>query len=185
LALDALDAAGLRDNTIVVFAGDHGYLMGEHGSWGHKHSNYEMATRAPLLVAAPGMKAVGKSTRALVEFVDFYPTLAELAGLPAPVRHEGTSFAPLLQTPDRLWKRAVFSEMNRAGKLGRAIRTDRYRYVEWTDRSNALTGRELYDYQTDPHETENLADHPGHAGRVAELAAQLAAGWREAVPRRL
>lgn len=180
--LRALRETGLQRNTIVVFAGDHGYLMGEHGSWGHKHCNYEMATRAPLLVSAPGSKAAGQGTRALVEFVDLYATLADLAGLPAPARHEGTSFAALLHDPARPWKRAAFSEMNRGGRLGRAIRTESHRYVEWTDRANAVVGRELYDYVADPEETENLAGKPEHAARVRELAAQLAAGWAAAAP---
>jgi arylsulfatase A-like enzyme len=144
-----------------------------------------MATRAPLLVAVPGGKAAGHSTRALVEFVDLYATLAELAGLPAPARHEGSSFAALLKDPMRPWKRAAFSEMNRGGRLGRAIRTESHRYVEWTDRTNAAVGRELYDYMADPDETENLADKPEHAARVQELARQLAAGWKAAGPPRL
>ena len=180
--LDALRETGLHRNTIVVFIGDHGYLMGEHGSWGHKHCNYEMATRAPLLVSAPGMKAAGRGSAALVEFVDLYASLAELAGLPAPARHDGLSFAPLLDDPARPWKRAAFSEMMRAGKLGRALRTERFRYVEWTDRANAAAGRELYDYVSDPDERENLADRPEHAARVQDLAAQLKAGWSAALP---
>jgi len=183
--LDALREAGLQENTIVVFLGDHGYMMGEHGSWGHKHANYEMATRAPLLVSSPGMKAKGEGTSALVEFVDLYPTLAQLAGLPAPGRAEGTSFGPLLDRPGRAWKRAAFSEMPRSGKLGRAIRTESYRYVEWTDKANALVGRELYDERADPEENENLAERPEQIVRVAELSAQLSAGWREAIPSRL
>jgi arylsulfatase A-like enzyme len=180
--LSALRDSGLHRNTIVVFIGDHGYLMGEHGSWGHKHANYEMATRAPLLVSAPGMKSPGKATRALVEFVDLYPTLVELAGLPAPARHEGASFAALLNEPNRPWKQAAFSEMQRAGMLGRAIRTERYRYVEWTSRTNESAGRELYDYETDPDESENLAGKPEYAGRAKQLAGQLEAGWQAALP---
>ena len=180
--LTALRESGLERETIVVFIGDHGYLMGELGSWGHKHSNYEMATRAPLLIAAPDMKTMGKSCSALVEFVDLYPTLADLAGLPAPLRHEGTSFARLLDAPDLPWKRAVFSEINRGGKLGRAIRTDTHRYVEWTDRSNAMVGRELYDYREALIETENLVDKPEHKALAAQLSSQLAAGWRAALP---
>jgi arylsulfatase A-like enzyme len=180
--LAALRETGLHRNTIVLFAGDHGYLMGELGSWGHKHCNYERATRAPLLVAAPGIAGAGKGSPALVEFVDFYATLAELAGLPAPARHEGTSFVPLLREPGRAWKRAVFSEMNRGGRLGRAIRTATHRYVEWHDRAGALIARELYDYRTDADETENLVDRPENAALAQELAARLAAGWQSARP---
>jgi iduronate 2-sulfatase len=180
--LDSLRDTGLHHNTIVVFIGDHGYLMGEHGSWGHKHCNYEMAVRAPLLVAAPGMNARGQSTSALVEFVDFYASLAELAGLPAPARHEGLSFAPLLDTPARPWKSAAFSEMQRGQRLGRTLRTADVRYVEWTNNVGAVTARELYDHRTDPHETKNLAADPVRTAQVADLASRLAAGWRAALP---
>lgn len=181
--LAALRESGLDRTTIVVFAGDHGYLMGELGSWGHKHSNYEMAVRAPLLVSVPGQKARGQGTTALVEFVDLYATLAEVAGLPAPARHEGLSFAPLLDHPTRPWKRAAFSEIMRGGRLGRAIRTATHRYVEWTDRTGAVVGRELYDYRTDPNEIENLAPVSAHATLVEDYAAQLSASWQGALPR--
>lgn len=180
--LAALRDTGLADNTVVLVLGDHGYLMGEYGSWGHKHANYEMAVRAPLLVSAPGMAARGRATPALVEFVDFYATLAELAGLPAPARHEGLSFAPLLAQPDRPWKSAAFSEMVRAQRLGRTVRTADFRYVEWTDKAGAVVARELYDHRRDPAEMENLAAAPVHAARVADLSARLAAGWRGALP---
>lgn len=181
--LAALSETGLAENTIVLVAGDHGYFMGEHGSWGHKHANYEMAVRTPLLVSAPGMAAHGRATPALVEFVDVYATLAELAGLPAPARHEGHSFAPLLAEPQRPWKRAAFSEMQRAvAGLGRTIRTDAFRFIAWSDRAGAVTARELYDHRADPGETVNLAADPAHAANVARLEAQLAAGWRAALP---
>ncbi len=181
--LDALDAAGLKDNTIVVFIGDHGYFMGEYGSWGHKHANYEMATRAPLIVRAPAMKSGGKATPALVEFVDLYPTLAELAGLPAPARHEGHSFKPLLQQPDRAWKSAAFSEMTRRPLgLGRALRTDRHRYIEWTNNAGTVVARELYDHRSDPQERDNVADASENAALVAELSSRLKAGWSAALP---
>ncbi len=170
--LAALDAAGLRENTLVVFAGDHGYLMGEHGSWGHKHSNYEMATRAPLLIADPRRPA-GAHTAALVEFVDLYATLAELAGLPAPARHDGRSFAALLADPALSGKAAVFSEILRGGRLGRAMRTATHRYVEWTNRAGAVVGRELYDQVDDPEENQNLAGQGAHAGLVERLSAEL------------
>lgn len=181
--LDALDQSGQRDRTIVVFIGDHGYLMGEYGSWGHKHCNYELATRAPLLVRASGMEAAGRASRALVEFVDLYATLADLAGLNPPARHEGLSFAPLLNDPDRPWKTAAFSEMPRQLGLGRAIRTARHRYVEWTDKSDAVVARELYDHANDPGERENVAETPANRALVAELSERLRAGWRHALPR--
>lgn len=107
--LAELDRLGLRDNTIIMVWGDHGWHLGEHGIWG-KATNYEIATRVPLIVSAPGMKARGKSSEALVELLDMYPTLCELAGLSVPRHVEGKSFAPLLHDPDREWKKAVFSQ---------------------------------------------------------------------------
>ncbi len=182
--LDALEENGLANNTVVIFIGDHGYLMGEFGSWGHKHCNYEMATRAPLIVRAPGMKAAGQSTSALVEFVDFYPTLAGLASLPIPAKLEGTSFAPLLEQPDLPWKTAAFSEMIRGKQiLGRSLRTATHRYVEWVGLQGKKTAaRELYDLSSDPLEKTNLADDAAHAELVRQLAAQLQAGWQNARP---
>jgi len=107
--LAELDRLGLRENTIVMLWGDHGWHLGEHGIWG-KATNYEIATRVPLIVSAPGMKARGKSSKALVELLDMYPTLCELAGLPVPRHVEGRSFAPLIDDPDRKWKKSVFSQ---------------------------------------------------------------------------
>lgn len=181
--LDALDRAGLREHTIVAFLGDHGYFMGEYGSWGHKHANYEVATRAPLLVRAPGMTTGGRSSAALVEFVDLYASLAELAGLPAPARHEGLSFAPLLREPSLPWKRAAFSEMQRGQLgLGRAIRTEHHRYVEWSDRTGAVVARELYDHRTDPNERENIVGSVVGNALSEDLSARLRAGWSAALP---
>ena len=107
--LAELDRLRLRDNTIIMVWGDHGWHLGEHGIWG-KATNYEVATRVPLIVSAPGMKARGKSSNALVELLDMYPTLCELADLSVPGHVEGKSFAPLLHDPDREWKKAAYSQ---------------------------------------------------------------------------
>lgn len=107
--LDELDRLGLRDNTIVMFWGDHGWHLGEHGIWG-KATNYEVATRVPLIVRPAGGRAEGAASDALVELVDMYPTLCEMAGVPLPDHLEGHSFAPLLGDPDRPWKKAAFSQ---------------------------------------------------------------------------
>ena len=107
--LAELDALGLRENTIIVVWGDHGWHLGEYGIWG-KATNYEVATRTPLIVCAPKMAAAGKGSKALVEFVDVYPTLCELAGLALPKHLEGKSFMPLLTDPDQAWKTAAFSQ---------------------------------------------------------------------------
>lgn len=107
--LDELDALGLRDKTIVILWGDHGWHLGEHGIWG-KATNYEIATRVPLIISAPGQTARNVASNALVELVDMYPTLSELASLPLPKHLDGLSFAPLLDKPDLPWKKAAFSQ---------------------------------------------------------------------------
>jgi arylsulfatase A-like enzyme len=122
--IDELDRLRLTGNTIIVLWGDHGWKPGEHGSWA-KHSNVENDTNAPLILSAPAMKARGRSTRALVEFVDIYPTLAELAGLPLPAHLEGVSMQPLLDSPSRPWKTAAFSQYPRGQRMGYSMRTHR------------------------------------------------------------
>jgi arylsulfatase A-like enzyme len=185
--LAELDRLGLRDNTIIVLWGDHGWKLGEHDAW-CKHSNVENDTRAPLIVSAPGMKAAGKRTAALVEFVDIYPTLAELAGLPLPGHLEGTSFKPLLDNAGQSWKTAAFSQYPRSqsgGLMGYSMRTDRYRFTVWVKRSNhaQVDAAELYDHQTDPQENQNLAQFPEHAALVKELMARWKKGWQAAKPK--
>jgi iduronate 2-sulfatase len=107
--LDELDTLGLRDNTVIMLWGDHGWHLGEHGIWG-KATNYEIATRVPLIVSAPGQRARNTASDALVELVDMYPTLSELANLPLPEHLDGQSFAPLLNRPNKSWKKAAFSQ---------------------------------------------------------------------------
>ncbi len=109
LLLRALDEAGLRDDTIVIVWGDHGWHLGDMGVWG-KATNYEIATRVPLIIQTPDMQLRGKSSKTLVELVDIFPTLCELAGVPAPSHLEGHSFVPLLEDPARPWKKAAFSQ---------------------------------------------------------------------------
>ena len=182
--LAELDRLGLRENTLIVLWGDHGYHLGENGLF-TKMTNFEQGTRVPLLVSNPGMKTAGKRTRALVELVDLYPTLAQLCDLPLPKHLEGTSFAPLLEKPDQPWKKAAFSQYLRTGKpphTGRSLRTDRWRYTEWHDLKGKPTGVELYDELNDPQETANLENEPSHAETVEQMAAQLQSGWKAAQP---
>lgn len=176
--LDALEANGLADNTIVVLWGDHGWHLGDHGMW-CKHTNYEQAARIPLIVALPGKS--GTASTALVETVDLYPTLAELAGLPAPEGLDGRSFAALLENPEAPHRDHAIHVYPRNHLLGRAIRTDRYRLVEWKKPGDAPDTAvfELYDYESDPDETQNLAPEQGPV--VAELK-QFLATHPEAVP---
>ncbi len=176
--LDALDRHKLWDSTVVLLFGDHGWHLYDHlGLW-RKMSLFEESARAPLIVSAPGFQAGAGSPR-LVEFVDFYPTLCEVCGLSAPEGLEGASLTPLLRDPQRRWKKAAFTVVQRGrGSLGRSVRTERYRYTEW----GSETVAELYDHQTDPHEWRNLVGDPKHAKAVAEMRGVLRAGWRAALP---
>jgi arylsulfatase A-like enzyme len=172
--LGELDALGLRENTVIVLWGDHGWQLGEHGLW-CKHCNFETSLNAPLIVSAPWMRTEQRCD-ALVEFVDIYPTLCELAGLPLPEHLEGTSFVPLMEDPGRPWKPAAFCRY----QAGDSIRTDRYLYTEWTDNEGERTARMLYDHKADPHENENVSERPEHADLVARLSDGLRRGWRDA-----
>ena len=180
--LEILKQTGLDKNTIVLFWGDNGYMLGEHGWWGGKHNNYETATRVPLIVSVPGQANAGARTEALTEFVDIYPALVDLCGLPTPEGLEGTSFRPLLDNPKRPWKKAAFSWYPKGGRLGTAMRTDRYRYVEWVGKKGDLDAVELYDHANDPQENVNVAGRPENQALLKELHKQREAGWRGAVP---
>jgi choline-sulfatase len=172
--LDALDKQGLADNTIVILWGDHGWKLGEYGSW-CKHTNMELDTRVPLIVSAPGMKAAGKHSQAFVEFVDIYPSLCDLAGVPIPDSLDGRSFAPLLDDPDQPWKTAAFSQYPRGKVMGYSMRTDRYHFVRWVNKGDALgkaLAVEVYDHQTDPTEMTNLAADGKHSALVQKLTEQ-------------
>jgi iduronate 2-sulfatase len=181
--LAELDRLGLRENTIVVFWGDHGWHLGEQTLWG-KQTNLELDARAPLIVSAPGRKAAGAKCNALVEFVDIFPSLCELAALPLPPHLEGNSFAPLLDAPDKPWKTAAFTQVVRRPVIGRSMRTDRYRFTRWHPRTapEKTVAVELYDYRNDPVELENIAARPENAVLVKELTAKLDAGWQAAKP---
>jgi iduronate 2-sulfatase len=107
--LDELDRLELSDNTVIMLWGDHGWHLGGYGIWG-KATNYEIGTRVPLICCPPGGRAKPAASDALVELVDMYPTLCEMAGLPLPGHLEGCSFAPLIDDPNRPWKTAAFSQ---------------------------------------------------------------------------
>lgn len=182
----------VNDNTLIVLWGDHGFHLGEQGLW-TKANNYELSTRVPLIIAMPGQKKTGAKTDALVEFVDVYPTLADLCGLDKPKGVEGISLKPLLANPDRSWKGAAFSQYPRMKKgnrhrghgdiMGYAVRTHRYRYVEWREwKSNKVIARELYDHQRDADEMNNIASQPKHKEVVEDLSKMLAKGWKAALP---
>lgn len=174
--LDALEATGLADHTIVVLWGDHGYHLGDHGVW-TKHTNYEQAVRIPIIIRTPDGRHAGKRAKQLAETVDLYPTLAALAGLPAPKTSQpidGIDLSPVLKAPDKTIRDYAYHAFNRGNRTGRAIRTERYRIVEWLQPGKPLEQAiyELYDYQEDPLETENIA--PSNPVALAEMKALLA-----------
>lgn len=170
--LNQLDQSGISKNSIVVLLGDHGYHLGEQGLWG-KTTNFELDTRVPLLVRAPGMKLAGKSASSLVELVDVFPTLAELAGLPVPKQLEGESFVSILKDPTATTKTAALSQYPRGKSLmGYSMRTSTHRLTQWIDRqSGELKGTELYDYANGLVESENIASKS--PSLVGELSRKL------------
>lgn len=164
--LEALDRLGLRERTVVIFFGDHGYHLGEKGKWSKHNSLFEVGARVPFIISAPGAVGNGQPCARPVEFVDLYPTLVELCGLPNPVGLEGDSLVPLLKEPKVSWSHPAFTVTRFAKTLGRSVRTERWRYTEWND---GEAGSVLFDEQADPHELKNLANDPAHAKTVAEM----------------
>lgn len=182
--LAALDDLGLREHTIVMLCVDHATKLGEHASWS-KHTLTEVDTLVPLILRAPDRHAAGpQTTTALTENVDLFPTLCDLCGLPTPDGLEGTSLAPLLRQPDQPWKKAVFSQYPRGTNvMGYAVRTDRYRYIEWRhQQTGEIRARELYDHERDPDENTNIAARPACAAVSERLAEVLRQGWQAAAP---
>jgi uncharacterized sulfatase len=172
--LDALDRLGLADNTIVVFMSDHGYALSDRGQW-MKQMLFEHSTRAPVIVAGPGVAARGRSSPRIVEFLDLYPTLVDLAGLPAQPGLHGRSLRPLLKDPAAPWDHAALSQVRRGMAasgffMGYSIRTAAWRYTEW---DGGERGVELYDERADPGELRNLAADPKYQRQRTELQRQL------------
>jgi arylsulfatase A-like enzyme len=173
IVLDALEKEGLADSTVIVLWGDHGWQLGEHGLW-HKHTNFEVSARAPLLISMPGQKEPGRKSASLAEFIDIYPTLADACGLPKPKDVEGVSLKPVLDDASARVRPVAISQYprNDAGKslMGYSIRDDRWRLTLWRDRKdNSIHATELYDEANDPHETVNVATKDEHAEVIARL----------------
>ncbi len=175
--LNQLNTLKLTEKTVIVLAGDHGFHLGEHGKW-RKNTLFEASLRSPLIVSIPGQTHVGVKTDALVELVDIYPTLCDACQLPIPSQLEGISMIPVIEQPTRSWKTAAFSQ--KGHRTGNTMRTKQYRYTEWG--RNGSFGVELYDYDTDPDETINIANLPENVELVANLSEQLHAGWQAALP---
>ncbi len=172
--LAAVDRLGLRKNTIVVLWGDHGYLLGEHGLW-RKNSLYEESARAPLIFRVPGMEPPQSDCPRIVEFLDIYPTLADLANLTPPAEIEGTSLRPLLENPTSDWNRPAYIQTLFVDVPGYSVRTDRWRYVEWGKEGAA--GTELYDQHEDPREMSNLAHSMDHSEIIRALRWKIRQNW--------
>ncbi|HVJ81641.1 MAG TPA: sulfatase, partial [Planctomycetia bacterium] len=171
--LAALDRFDLAKNTIVVFVGDHGYELGRRGWW-NKNTLFENSCRAPLVVRAPaaggGYLSAGKAAGGIVEFIDLFPTLCDLAGVPAPAGLQGTSFKKLLEDPAAKGKDAAFTIVQRGKIRGRSVRTERWRCTEW---DGGAGGIELYDHDVDPDEWKNLAGDPAHSETLRSLRAMF------------
>ena len=190
--MDELDRLGLKENTIVVLWGDHGWKLGEHNGWG-KQTNYEIDTRVPLIVSGDKVTAKGTISNALTEFVDVYPTLCDVAGFNVPKYLHGKSLKPLLKNPNGKIKNAAYSQflLGRFGprkdrkqeRMGYTVRTDHYRYVEWYNwnKENNTKGdfiaRELFDHNKDPQENINIANNQENNSVVEEMSEELKKGF--------
>ncbi len=176
--LDALEANGLAENTVVILWGDHGWKLGDHGMW-CKHTNFEVDTHVPLIIAAPGYKR-NVRTASFAEFVDLFPTLADLCGMDVPDHLHGKSLVPVLQDPSTSVKDQAFSVYPAGSReneekviLGYSVRTDRFRYTEWRYKvSGEILDRELYDHASSG-ENVNVVNNPNYAPFLPELQAKI------------
>ena len=176
--LDELDKLGIRENTIIVLWGDHGWHLGDHGLW-NKHTNFEQATHTLLMMSVPGTKP-GLRPLTLCEFTDVFPTLCELTNIPVPKYLDGISLVPAIKNPAAELREYAFSQYPRenAKIMGYTIRTGRFRYTEWMKdsyRTNMpydnkyVMAREMYDYEKDPNETISIIDKPEYQKDQKEM----------------
>jgi iduronate 2-sulfatase len=191
--LDALERSGRLDRTIILFVGDHGYHLGEHGLWA-KNSNFELDSRVPCLIAPPQCRRAGERTAAIVELIDLFPTLVELCGLPMPDGLEGLSLVPVLSDTTHAVKPAAFTQHPRPAyfdrepggqpaAMGVSVRTAGVRYTEWRDwRDNAVLAREIYDHGQESDELVNRIDDPEWAAARTEAEAVLEAQFPRSIP---
>lgn len=171
LVMNKLVELGLDKNTTVVIWSDHGWKLGDYGAW-CKHTAYEIDTRVPLLIRSPGM-TTGRKTNSLVELVDLYPTLCELAGLKKPAHLDGISLKPILDGSETSVKDAAFSQWpgKRDNMMGYSVRTADWRYTQWINKdSGKVVESELYDHHTRLDESKNVeSQFPDHATKLAAL----------------
>ncbi|MDA7917000.1 sulfatase [Akkermansiaceae bacterium] len=175
--MEELERLGLRENTIVVLWGDHGYKLGDHGLW-CKHTNLELDTRVPFIVSAPGFLK-GKRSKSLVEMVDVFPTLAKLTGGKVPESCDGKSLEPVLKSPAEKFRSFALSRYPRGSTIGYSMRTERWRYTEWIKASSKeIVYRELFDHAETQLAPRNLADDPERSELIAKLSKQLDSAGR-------
>ena len=179
----ALEKEGLLDSTLIVFWGDHGYHIGEHGLWA-KTSNFELDARVPLILAPPQARHAGASTSALVEMVDLFPTITALCAVPDAPGLDGVSLVPLLNDPAASVKEAAYTQhprppypdrtpRGRPEVMGVSVRTPAMRYTEWRDYdTGAVVARELYDHTRQEAEMNNGIAQPAYSAAL-EKARQL------------
>ena len=177
--LDALEQAGITDNTIVIFFSDHGFHLGEHGLWS-KYSLFEEVIKIPLIVKVPGAKIKGVQSDRLVELVDLLPTLCDFWQIETPDNFEGLSFLPLLEEPDRAWKKAAYTTCQLNGYLANAMVTNDYKYTSWTKNGEVI--HELYDRVKDPYEQRNVINQPEYEEVRKSLEELHQQGWEGALP---
>ncbi|MEO0510226.1 MAG: sulfatase [Verrucomicrobiota bacterium] len=158
--MDTLDRLELWDSTIVILMGDHGYHLGEK-DWWNKVTLFEDGARAPMIIWVPNKDGMGKSTDSIMEFIDLYPTLTDLAGLAPPHKLSGKSLNPVFQNPEAKHKDAAFTQVNGGRRIGRTVRSYEWRYTEWG--KNGKDGVELYNHGNDEGEHYNLAENPEYA----------------------
>ena len=170
--LDTLEQTGLSENTIVVLWGDHGWKLGDHGSW-TKHTNFECDTRTPLIIRDPRLTGTEPTAR-LVELIDLYPTLCDLTGVPVPEHCQGRSFRALLAEPESGHRYDAYSSYPAYKMLGHSLRFGNYRYTEWRDDAEQVKARVLTNLKSDPGEVANLVDDPKHADALARGEERLA-----------
>jgi arylsulfatase A-like enzyme len=168
--IEALDRLKLRDKTVIILFGDHGYHLGEKGKWSKHNSVFEVACRVPMIVCLPG-GAAGKSSPRTVQLLDIFPTFCEAAGIAPPPGLEGHSLVPLARDPQATWPHAAYTVCRNGPAIGQSVRTERWRFSEFTGGSG---GAVLFDHDSDPHEMTNLADDPKYANTVAEMKRLLA-----------
>lgn len=161
--LDALEELGLAENTVVILWGDHGWQLGEHSIW-CKHASFKTSLNTPLIISAPGFQG-NKKTEALVEFIDIFPSLCELAQLENPAQLHGKSFVPLMENLGQQWKEAIYCRY----VLGESVKTKDYLYTEWFNKQQESFASMLFDHQQDPDENVNVAGEASFSGKVAEF----------------